>query len=175
MDENENTDLEQQILEQPVNIAPLNHSIDELAHQIVEEQDVSTTKDLVELFNWNLSKKNAIRLLKLNGLYDKITDQMIERFNRRAGEFSNADLLNYLQTIENSMEKTQKGLSNAEEQKQIQIQNNTQVNVNVVDTFDSESKDRIAEAIKAILGDTAEDKNVINVENFTETKNTEDN
>lgn len=134
-----------------VDTGQLDETIAELTQKIVQETSVPDTQDLVELFNWNLSKKNAIRMLKLSGLYDKITDQMLERFERRSGEFSNADLLSYLQTVESSIDKAQKNLANVSTPA-ITVQNNTQVNVNVVETLDQDSRERIADALKALLG-----------------------
>ena len=73
--------------------------IDSLMKDILKEQDPSKTKDLVDLFNWHMSKKNVLRIQKLNNLYDSITDQMIERVDKRADQFSNSDLLDYVKTI----------------------------------------------------------------------------
>lgn len=134
-----------------IDVKPLDNDINDIAQKLIDEKDVDTSKDLIQLFNWNLSKKNALRILKLSGLYDNITDQMIERFQKRSGEFSNSDLLSYLQTVESSMEKSQKNLTQIDTQPVVSVQNNTQVNFNVLDGFDSESKDRIANAIKSIL------------------------
>ena len=80
---------------------------------------------------------------------------MIERFQKRSGEFSNSDLLSYLQTVENSIEKSQKSLSQVDEQPTIVQTNNTQVNFNVLDGFNDDSRDRIANAIKSILNSAA--------------------
>ena len=140
-----------------VDSTALDNDINSVAQQLIAEQDTEVSKDLVHLFNWHLSKKNAIRLLKLSGLYDSITDQMIERFQKRSGEFSNSDLLSYLQTVENSMEKSQKNLAQVDTQPAIVQQNNTQINFNVLDGFDDDSKERIANAIKAILNNASSD------------------
>ena len=138
-----------------INASELNKDISELAQQLIDEKDVDASKNIVQLFNFNLSKRNALRILKLNGLYDSITDQMIERFQKRSGEFSNSDLLSYLQTVENSIEKSQKSLSQVDEQPTIVQTNNTQVNFNVLDGFNDDSRDRIANAIKSILNSAA--------------------
>lgn len=153
-----------------VDLSGLDNDINSVVQQLIEETDTETSKDLVHLFNWHLNKKNAIRLLKLSGLYDSITDQMIDRFQRRSGEFSNADLLNYLQTVENSMEKSKKSLSEVDTQPAIVQQNNTQINFNVLDGFDDDSKERIASAIKSILegaSSTEEQSPIIDTE-YTE-------
>ena len=138
-----------------INASELNKDISNLAQQLIDEKDIDASKNIVQLFNFNLSKRNALRILKLNGLYDNITDQMIERFQKRSGEFSNSDLLSYLQTVENSIEKSQKSLSQVDEQPTIVQTNNTQVNFNVLDGFNDDSRDRIANAIKSILNSAA--------------------
>lgn len=138
-----------------INESELNKDISKLAQQLIDEKDIDASKNIVQLFNFNLSKRNALRILKLNGLYDNITDQMIERFQKRSGEFSNSDLLSYLQTVENSIEKSQKSLSQVDEQPTIVQTNNTQVNFNVLDGFNDDSRDRIANAIKSILNSAA--------------------
>ena len=132
-----------------INESELNKDISKLAQQLIDEKDIDASKNIVQLFNFNLSKRNALRILKLNGLYDNITDQMIERFQKRSEEFSNSDLLSYLQTVENSIEKSQKSLSQVDEQPTIVQTNNTQVNFNVLDGFNDDSRDRIANAIKS--------------------------
>lgn len=143
-----------------INESELNKDISNLAQQLIDEKDIDASKNIVQLFNFNLSKRNALRILKLNGLYDNITDQMIERFQKRSGEFSNSDLLSYLQTVENSIEKSQKSLSQVDEQPTIMQTNNTQVNFNVLDGFNDDSRDRIANAIKSILNSAATTDNV---------------
>lgn len=156
-----------------INASELNKDISELAQQLIDEKDVDASKNIVQLFNFNLSKRNALRILKLNGLYDSITDQMIERFQKRSGEFSNSDLLSYLQTVENSIEKSQKSLSQVDEQPTIVQTNNTQVNFNVLDGFNDDSRDRIANAIKSILNSAATTDTVEAAYNEISTENGE--
>ena len=151
----ESNDLPIEVNANSINESELNKDISKLAQQLIDEKDIDASKNIVQLFNFNLSKRNALRILKLNGLYDNITDQMIERFQKRSGEFSNSDLLSYLQTVENSIEKSQKSLSQVDEQPTIVQTNNTQVNFNVLDGFNDDSRDRIANAIKSILNSAA--------------------
>ena len=136
-------------------VLPASSSLDEkiqsLADQIVQEQDADKTKDLISLFNWNMSKKNVSRVQKLNALYDAVTDQMTTRFANRADQFTNADLLDYMKTIQGAIDTSSKNLSEVEEPPRIVQQNNTQINVNVGDSFDREAKQRILEAVQATL------------------------
>ena len=130
---------------------PLDMKLDTLVESILDEQDPNRTKDLVDLFNWNISKKNIVRLQKLNNLYDSITDQMVERVDKRADQFSNSDLLDYVKTIQGAIDTNTKNLSQVQEPPLIVQQTNTQINVNVVDSFDRDAKARILAAVQATL------------------------
>ena len=57
-----------------VNTSNIDAQITQLANDVLNEQDIDKTKDLVQLFNWNISKKNVSRVLKLNNLFDDISD-----------------------------------------------------------------------------------------------------
>ena len=48
---------------------PVDEKINNLVENIMNEQDPNTTKDLVDLFNWNISKKSVARIQKLNNLF----------------------------------------------------------------------------------------------------------
>ena len=129
----------------------IDSKITALVDNIMEEQDPNKTKDLVELFNWNISKKNVERIRKLNNLYDSITDQMIERVDKRADQFSNSDLLDYVKTIQGAIDINTKNLSHVQEPPLIVQQTNNNINVNIVDTFDRDAKERIMAAVQATL------------------------
>lgn len=53
-----------------------------IAQQIIDASTVEETRDLTALFNLNAQKRNVLRVLKMNNLLDKVTDQMIERFEK---------------------------------------------------------------------------------------------
>ena len=125
--------------------------INSLMEDIMEEQDPNKAKDLVDLFNWHMSKKNVARIQKLNNLYDSITDQMVERVDKRADQFSNSDLLDYVKTIQSAIDINTKNLSNVQEPPMIVHQTNTQINVNLAESFDSDAKARILAAVQATL------------------------
>lgn len=136
-------------------INPLDDRINGLVETIMEEEDPNKTKDLVDLFNWNMSKKNVARLQKLNNLYDSITDKMVERVEKKSDQFSNGDLIDYVKTIQGAIDINTKNLSQVQEPPLIVQQTNTNINVNVVDTFDREAKERILAAVKATLAQAA--------------------
>lgn len=132
-------------------ISPLDANIDNLVKDVINETDIAKTKDLVALFNWNISKKNVVRVQKLNDLFDNVTDQMAKRFETKPDQFSNDDLLNYMKAVQGAIDSSNKILENVEEPPPQIIQNNTQININGVEKFDRESRARILAAIQATL------------------------
>lgn len=126
----------------------LDSDADEIANKIMQETDDSSIKNLTHLFNLNQAKKNALRILKLNSLLDKVSDQMIERFEQRPGEFSNNDLLNYMTVVQSSIDRANKQLNLIDEMPAITL---NQVNVNMENMLDRESRSKITEAVNKIL------------------------
>ena len=134
-----------------VELTPLDKKLNGLVETIMEEEDPNKTKDLVDLFNWNISKKNIARIQKLNNLYDSITDQLTERVSKRADQFSNSDLLDYVKTIQGAIDVNTKNLAQVQDPPLIVQQNNTQINVNLAQSFDRDAKQRILKAVQATL------------------------
>lgn len=120
------------------------------ANKILNGTSVDETKDLVALFNWNMSRKNVSRLIKLNGLLDSVSDQMELRLTTKADQFSNSDLIDYMKAIQSAIDTSSKSLGSAEEPPMI-VQNNTQINVNVNNSFDREARERILRAVQQTL------------------------
>ena len=121
----------------------------ELTQLIDEEQDIGKTKNLIDLFNWQLSKRNISRVHKLNNLFDSVTDKMVERFTLKPDQFSNDDLLNYMKTVGGMLDSSTKKIGEIDPPPQ--IINNTQVNLNIAEKFGRESRARILAAVQAIL------------------------
>lgn len=147
------------------NIIKVDNDTNELIDKIVNENDIDELKKFTQLFNVNQAKKNALRIIKLNGLLDCVSDQMMERFQKRAGEFSNKDLLDYMTVVQNAIDRANKSLNLIDETPAISINNN--VNINVEDGFDRQSRAKITEAVQAILArieNNSELNNVIDVD-----------
>lgn len=154
------------------NLPILDDNINNLVNDVISETDINKTKDLISLFNWNISKKNVVRIQKLNNLFDNVTDQMAKRFETKPDQFSNDDLLNYMKAVQGAIDSSNKIIENIEEPAPQIIQNNTQININGVEKFDRESRARILAAIQATIN-TA--KNPDNFEYEDKTKISEDN
>ena len=117
----------------------LSQSSQEIADKIATSNEMSEVKDLTQLFNLNQAKRNVYRLLKLNGLLDKIDDAIVERINKNPNLFNNADLINYLNAVQNSIEKSTKLVGGVETAPLIQI-NNTEATNHQYQKYSSDVK-----------------------------------
>lgn len=124
----------------------------DLADKIVAEDDVDKLKQLTAMFNLIQQKKNVLRILKYNGLLDSLADQMDIRINKKADEFSNEDLLKYMQTIQSALEKSNTQLKLVDDTPAINFNQQNNVNINVSSQeLNREERERVAEVIKAIM------------------------
>lgn len=135
----------------PLDVANSDKKAYEIAAMILAEQDVDKVKDLTALFNLHAQKRNVVRVMKLNGLLDSVTDSIVDRFAKQPHNFSNDDLLRYMQVTEQAIDRANKNLNLVEETKPIQYQQNNQVNINIGANLDRESRQRVADVIYAFL------------------------
>lgn len=147
-----------QVDQQPVSIddlisvVPLDSQTAKVTNELIEEQDLDKVKNLTKLFNLNQAKRNAIRVMKLNSLLDKVSDQMIERFDKKPGEFSNKELLDYMSVVQSTIDRANKSIELVDQTPAIVInQQNNQVNIDSSPVLDRESRMRVVEAVKGIM------------------------
>lgn len=132
-----------------INLIPLDDKTNDIANKIVEEDDLEETKKLINLFNLHQAKKNVLRVLKFNSLLDKVSDQMLARFEKCPGEFSNGDLINYLTVTQNAIDRANKSIALVDETPMIQF---NQVNIaNPEQSLSRESKENIIKAVQALM------------------------
>lgn len=153
----------------------LQNKTDELVNQILAEDDVNKVKDLTHLFNVACVKKDIIRVKTLDNLYDTVISKVAERFEKRPDEFSNSDLISYLQVTQNALDKAKKSASSVDETPAIVQQQNNQVNINIGDSekLTRESRDKVIDAIDAFLKRVKNESVNANVESI-ENKNNND-
>lgn len=120
---------------------------EEIVNSIIEETDVDKLKNLIGVFNSNQSKKDIVRNNVFSILLDKISMQMLERFEKNPNAFSNKDLIDYL----NAIKSAKSSRIDTETVDAPAIQNNTQINVTMVDGLNKESKERVVDTVQAIL------------------------
>ena len=130
----------------------INSDNKELTQQLLDCKDLDKVKELTALFNLNAQKKSAVRILKMNNLLDKVTNEIIERFDNRSQTFTNDDLLKYMQVVENSIDKSSKTLGMVEDTPAIQHQQNNQVNIQVNEPgLNRDSRQKVLDAVNQIL------------------------
>ena len=125
----------------------------ELVKSIVEEENPQNVKDLISLFNLNHTKKQVLRMMTHDQLLDHIMSQMEQRVTLRGDQFSNRDLLDYMNAMSNAMEKAQKQISDVNAVPAIQInqQNNINISENNISSLNKESRKNIMNAVQEIL------------------------
>lgn len=129
----------------------LGASQEELEQRLLTETDINQLKDIINIFNLNIQRKNIIRTSKLSDLQDKVFTQMSERLDNEAADFSNQDLLNYFKTIQDTISKNDTTLDKVDIPA-IQIQQN-QLNVNLNgEELNRESRAKVLDVIQSIIG-----------------------
>ena len=126
---------------------------DEILSELVQANDMEKIKDLTHLFNAHQAKRNALRINALNDVQDALVRQMADRLKKTPDNFNNTDIANWMKTVQQVMDTSQKTVEQVDTIPAITYQqtNNTQVNVSVVDSLSRESRTRITDAIQKIL------------------------
>ena len=136
----------------------INLELSNVTQEILDSKDPGNEKILIDKFNYFINKKHLLRMLKLCGLLDNISDEMIRRFEISPGNFSSDELISMMNSVQIAMEKASKSMKGQEEMPIINLkQENT--TINILDNFDKDSKERIADAIKSILSQAGQEKN----------------
>ena len=153
--------------------------VNDIIAQTIEEKDPNKVKDLTNLFNVSINKKNMIRLTKLNDLLDNVVDQALERFETKPDNFSNKELVDYMNAVQKTSDAAMNSLRAMNEAPAIQINQNN-INLKVEDKgindLDAESRARVLKAIDAILdGAKKAEPEIVDVEvkKLDEVKNDE--
>ena len=143
---------------------------DSIVTKIVDETNSKELQELLQQFNLNHTKKQIVRSAVFDQLMDHITNQMQERIIKRGDQFSNKDLLDYLNTINSSIDKTQKQIQEVDAIPVIQVNQQTN-NIVVAESLDRESRERITKAIQLIKERFS--KEVENTEEFVQISNSD--
>ena len=162
---------------------------EELTLSIAKAESKEELEALYQKFNINNTKKNALRITQLNNLLDQVNEQAVERFNRRPETISNKEILDYMNAIQNQIERSQRTVDGIKDMTAIQVNNtqNNTVNIHVKDTdipyLSKDSRDRITDLVASILqeSNTVKNEDIIDItktiediENPTENVNAED-
>lgn len=123
----------------------LTSPMDTLEKSLMEASDEKELQKIVDLFNINMKKKDMLRASKLSDLQDKAVQQMSDRLDKKADEFSNKDLIDYFKVVQDSIGKT---MNSETDVASIQI---NQVNITEEGGLNRESRAHVSDAVRAIL------------------------
>lgn len=154
-------------------IVPIeNHSVslksdtNEIVNRIATAETVDELKEYVNLFHLSLAKKEASRALTQSELVDLLLDQAGERIKKRPDEMSNKDILDYLHTFQDSIDKSSKTLETkiVEAPPLTLNQTHQEINININDgksvSIDDDARLRILEVINALTKGTPQQKTI---------------
>ena len=132
---------------------PLEEAEQQLIAKIIEAPTREDLQHQFDLFNMNQSKKNALRIIKLNNLLAKVEDQAIERFEKRPDQVSHKELLEYMNVVSGQIDRAHKQVDILTATPTINMLNQkNEVNINVGgQDLDRDSKERVMDAISALL------------------------
>jgi len=152
-------------------VLPLETAEQNLMLKIIEAPTKEELQEQLDLFNINQSKQNAVRIVKLNNLLNKVEDQAIERFEKRPDQVSNRELLEYMSIVSNQIDRAQKSIDAVQNTPAITINNQkNEVNINMGPQLDRDSKEKVMDVITALLKQVQKDSPVIDA-NFTAVSN----
>lgn len=130
----------------------------ELASNIITSQEPNDLTAYINEFNNNMSKKNILRLLKMNELWDKVSDEAVDRIQNHSDELTHAEIINYLRVTKESIDNINKGSDQVSLTQPITLNQQTNtVNVNIESSeqqnirIDRRSKEKVMEAVSKLL------------------------
>lgn len=143
-----------------VNTSELFRQGNDLTTKIIEETNPDELDNLTKLFTLNQKKKQIARTNKLSNLLELVDDEVINRFTQFPEAIENDDLLKYWKTTQETINQ-----HNQDEQELPHIQINNQTNVNINSSgLDRESRAKVLEAVQKILKSSLQtDENVIDI------------
>lgn len=144
-------------------LLPITMSDEELEEALIKETDVDNIKNIINLFNLNIKKKDIVRTAKLNDLQNKVYNQIDKRLTYKADEFSNSDLLNYFKTIQETINKSDTSLDKVDTPAIQIIQNQLNVSSEDSSLLNLESRQKISDIVQKFLALTKEEKESIDI------------
>ena len=149
--EQDNDELDK-ALDESTALLPLDEQESKIVEKIIRAPTQKELQTQFDLFNINQSKKNALRIIKLNNLMEKVEDQAIERFEKRPDQVSNKEILDYLQVISTQIDRSQKIVDSLKDKPMIKVTDKSKnVNINIGPDLDRDSKERVMDAIQGLL------------------------
>ena len=108
---------------------------EKLVDQLINEEDIDKAKEMINLFNINMAKKNTLRVLKVNELLDKVNDEAIKRIDESSDLIRDGDLLNYMKAAQLQIDKSMENIKSINDVPPIQLNQDNSVSINIGKRF----------------------------------------
>lgn len=142
-----------------------NNDIEKLVDQLIQEEDPDKTKEMINLFNINMAKKNTLRVIKVNELLDKVNDEAIRRLDDYPELMNHSDLLNYMKSAQLQLDKSMENIKSINEVPSIQLNQDNSVNINIEKSeLSRDSRERVLKAVQDFLAQSENTDSIIDVE-----------
>lgn len=99
----------------------LDKDIQDIIDKVLSEDSPENIRDLTELFNNNMRKKDMVRSFKLSGFLEKIEDTLITRVRDNPDDIKTYELLNAIKVVQESLNKTTENVAGIKSTPTIQI------------------------------------------------------
>lgn len=168
LDEEEQEDVKAKV-EACVAKINLNKDTEKLVQEVVSATDMGQLKDLTNLFNINIAKKSALRIMKLSSLLENVEDEVINRIEREPDAIKDRDLIGYMNALQGAIEKSTKLMNGVDTTAPVinikQDDNSVNISVNSQEPLSRDSKQTVIDTVKAILNlSSLQEEDVIEVE-----------
>ena len=140
-----------QAIDESMALLPLDQQEEKIVNEIIKAPTQKELQEQFDLFNINQSKKNALRIIKLNSLLDKVEDQAIERFEKKPDQVSNKELLEYMTVVAGQIDRSQKYIDTLKDKPMIKVNQKNDVTINIGTELNKDSKERVMDAIQGLI------------------------
>lgn len=132
----------------------LNKEVDgnlkEIVGDIVSVNDTEQMQRLVQIFNQSIAKKNMIRILKLNGILDKLSEEAFNRIVNHPGAIEDKDIIGYIKVIQGIIDKATESADTIKELPPINVTTNN-ISIGQTPLIPQDSKEKIIGVVEEIL------------------------
>lgn len=99
----------------------LDKDTQDIIDKVLSEDSPENIRDLTELFNNNMRKKDMVRSFKLSGFLEEIEDTLINRVRDNPDDIKTYELLNAIKVVQESLDKTTENVAGIKSTPTIQI------------------------------------------------------
>jgi len=136
--------------EQELTVVPTEQDILNKINSVTTTEEL---KDVTNLFNLNITKKEMARVMQQSELYDLVLQQAGDRLRKRPDELSTKDLIDYMNAFRGNIDKTQSYIDKVENNPTIQVNNDNKKVVVNINNLNRDASEEVLEVVNTLLGD----------------------